>query len=307
MEKNQKEDTMPSTSFDSTPQHVTLIGNKGFVGRNIERHLKAFSNLKIIGLGKKEIDLTSEESSYSLRDYIHQDSIVILASGRKRNQGDNLDLFTINTAMAVNFCKAVAGIKFKKLVYVSSTAVYGEDVDHNTISEQTPVEPTSFYGMSKYISERILFKSLSENVGSLLVLRPPTIYGPDENANTYGPDLFVDSAIKSKTITLWGDGTERREFLYITDLVKIIISLSLSTCMGVVNIVSGKSYSFVDIIETIKRLGYYHIQMCSKERTKKKVDHTFDNAYLINLIGPYAFTSLDHGITNIINFKGYYE
>ena len=286
-------------------EKLIVMGNKGFLGSNLENYLrKTINNIEIIGLGRKDIDLTSKRESYALCDHFDKKTAVILISGVKRNEGDSLELFNQNVSMVSNFCEALEKTPIAHLVYISSTAVYGEDIDYPCITELTPVHPTSFYGMSKYISERILWKSLKTASRNLLVLRPPTIYGPGDLADAYGPVKFLNAVMDKKPITLWGDGKELREFIYIEDMIEILSMLTFSKASGILNITSGKSYSFLQIIDTIKQSGFNQVPISSMKRTKNKVNHVFDNSKLLRTLGFYEFTSLKKGLSGLILNRG---
>jgi UDP-glucose 4-epimerase len=185
----------------------------------------------------------------------------------------------------------------KRVVFFSSAAVYGEDVHHPSITETTPVQPTSYYGLAKFTTERLLWKAVGRCAHQpLLILRPPLIYGPADPAGTYGPSGFVRAALRRDPVTLWGDGTEQREFLFIDDAVELVGRLMEQAFSGVVNLAAGCSVTFKEALEAVERLNGWPLQVTSRPRTKARVDNRFDNRVLRALVPGFTFTPLDEGI-----------
>ena len=122
-----------------------------------------------------------------------------------------------------NFCRTVSRMSPQKIMYFSSASVYGEDVVYSEkISEKTPIQPSTYYGIAKYTAERLLEKTCTENKAELVILRPPLIYGKNDRSRGYGPTGFTYKAIESDEIILWGDGSGFREFVFVDDVSRVI-------------------------------------------------------------------------------------
>jgi UDP-glucose 4-epimerase len=134
---------------------------------------------------------------------------------------------------------------------------------------------------------------------SLLMLRPALVYGPDEPGYYYGPSGFLQKARAGSPITLWGDGTELREFLYIDDVVDVTTRLLFSAAAGVLNVVSGASYTYVAALDAIERMTGTRPATDVRARTKDKVDHHFDPAALMRAVPGFAFTPMDEGLRRL--------
>ena len=188
-------------------------------------------------------------------------------------------------------------IKPKKIIFFSSASVYGEDVVHsNKIDENTSVVNRSYYGMGKYMSELLLARVCEEVKIELVILRPPLIYGDGDLSFGYGPTGFLRKALDGTDITMWGDGTELREFIYINDVVDIVKILINSDFNGVLNLVSGISYNYLDITRIIRDTLNLDIKVSSQTRSKEKVDHVFSNEKISDATHDFCFTSLEFGI-----------
>lgn len=290
-------------------KRIVILGNKGFIGRHLERHFRKNSpNVEVIGKNLPEVDLIKKDAVMAMAQLFDVNTVVILLAAKKRQFGDTMDAFDQNLKIVMNLCLLLQQRPVGRFIFFSSSAVYGEDIHNTSITEETPVCPTSYYGMAKFISERLLWKVLSQQrQSSLLIVRPPTIYGPGDKGETYGPVKFTNAAIKRESITLWGDGSELREFMYIDDIVDIIHRLVFSPFNGVVNIASGISYSFCDVLNILESIAECKLPVKSQLRSKAKVDNVFLNDKLLREIGPYSFTPLLQGIRALYNHLNSYK
>ena len=297
-------------------KRILILGHSGFIGSHLERFFhKNCPGIELVGKSLPTLDLTKEEDVLYLKNFFDMSTAIILCAAIKPNFGDNIDNFSQNVQMIMNVCKLLEKHPVKRLVYFSSASVYGEDVENTNINEQTPVHPTSYYGMAKFAAERLLWKAFEKqeqkqsnkknqgspvSQGSLVIIRPPAIYGPGEIVRTYNPTGFVKAALNNEQITLWGDGTEKREFIFIDDIVKIVYELAFNNYSGILIPASGKSYSFKQAIDIISKLTKRKLMIASRERTKSKVDNCFNNKLFLELLPGFSFTTLEQGIKQVI-------
>ena len=114
------------------------------------------------------------------------------------------------------------------------------DVKEN-ILEKTITSPSSLHGLMHLTREEIL----KDNFNKILcILRPTLIYGTGDSHNGYGPNRFVNCALKNNSISIFGNGEERRDHIFIEDLVKIIVQCIEKKGLGILNLASGKVFSF---------------------------------------------------------------
>jgi UDP-glucose 4-epimerase len=279
--------------FEST---ILILGHSGFIGSNLESSLQN-KGLKVIGKSLPEVNLGDSLDILKIRRFFTPQTTIILAAAVKRQFGDTQEAYSMNMAIVENVCRLLVERPVKRVIFFSSAAVYGEETHNTSINEETQVNPTSYYGISKYTSERLLERALkTNNYTSLVCLRPPLAYGPGDMGKTYGPAGFASAAKEGSSITLWGDGKELREFLFIEDLCKIVEYLIHSEFSGVLNAVSGTSNSFADVIDLL-RSAFPNLSVTSRERSKQKADNAFDGSKLRSLLGSdFEFTSLVDGL-----------
>lgn len=286
-------------------KRILILGHSGFIGNHLmDFSVNNYPGIELIGKSIPEIDLTNLEDTEQISAFLDMNTAVIMCAVIKRQFGDNLDSFNNNLRMVMNLCRLIERNPVKRVVFFSSAAVYGEDIHNTNITEDTFICPTSYYGIAKYTSEVLLKKTFDKlKDSSLFILRPPLIYGPNDLGATYGPAGFIKAALNREKITLWGDGTELREFIFIEDIVKIVANLVFSSFEGVVNISSGKSSSFRDILDIVSDLSGIEPEIFSRPRTKDKVDNQFCNNKFVDLFGAFEFTALKEGIKKTIDFE----
>jgi UDP-glucose 4-epimerase len=274
-----------------------VLGSSGFIGSKVYSSLKSDPKHSVTGISSNQVDLLDTDSYNKLKNIMTADSTIIMCVGVKKQLGDNIDIFEKNLIIINNFIRAILNLSPKKIIFISSASVYGEDVVHSDkIDENTLVVNRSYYGMAKYMSELLLTKACAEVKTELVILRPPLIYGDGDRSFGYGPTGFLRKALDGENITMWGSGTELREFIYIDDIVDIITKLIDSKFKGVLNVVSGKSYTYSNIIQIIRDNLHLDLQVSFGKRTKDKVDNIFSNERIKNVIPNFCFTSLESGI-----------
>jgi len=307
VQSDRASDPSESSAFRPGPEikRLILLGQSGFIGTHLARHFRThLPEIELIGRSAPQVDLTRENDVMQLADLLDLQTAVVMLAGVKRQLGDNLETFLQNLKMAVNLGRVLQDNPVRRFVFFSSAAVYGEEIHNTSITEATPVRPTSFYGAAKFAAECLFERVISgSSSSSLLILRPPVIYGPGDTGHGYGPSGFVTAASKDETITLWGDGTEQREFIFVEDAAEIVCCLMLGNCAGVVNLASGRSYTYLDVLSMVSNALGKEVRTATRPRSKPKVDHGFCNANLTKLLPDFTFTALDKGIQRLVTAR----
>jgi UDP-glucose 4-epimerase len=272
---------------------IVVIGSTGFIGNSFLA--RASMTHECLPLSSSDVDLCQEQAHLKLAELLKEDDHVFFLSALKKDSGNNFNLYQKNTLMAQQVAEALKIKKPKSLIFLSSAAVYGEEVHNTNITEETTPCPTSYYGLSKFDSEKILdFERDSSSSYPLIKLRPPTVYGANDTGESYGPAGFLKKAIRNDSITTWGDGSELREFLYIEDLVELMLHSLNIDGDKTLNIVAGKSYCFRDVLTFLE--GKHSLELDKRERSKSKVDNAFKNDELKKVCPNFTFTPLELGL-----------
>jgi UDP-glucose 4-epimerase len=158
-----------------------------------------------------------------------------------------------NTLATQAILEAVRRSKVKKLIYASSSSVYGETAQLPT-PEDAATCPISPYGITKLDAEnlcRVYYRSYGVPV---VALRYFTVYGPRQR-----PDMaffrFIESALRGTQLVVYGDGTAARDFTYVTDVVGATVKALESASPGeVLNVGSGNPVTVNEAISILKEL-----------------------------------------------------
>jgi UDP-glucose 4-epimerase len=283
-------------------RRLVILGHTGFVGRRVQEYFaQRYPGLEVVGLSSQEIDLTKPDQAARLAEHLDADTDVIMCSGIKSNYGSNLETYGRNLAMAQNVCGVLSKNSVRRFVFFSSIAVYGVDKHDVDITEQTPVMPDTHYGLAKYHSEGLFSLEFDQmKQSSLVIVRTPTIYGPNEKIIAPTPSGFLTTYLDGGQVNVWGDGSELREFLFIEDLVRLLDELLQGSFSGVLNVSSGHGRSYQDAIDVIARLLNRDLVVNRRQRTKPKVDKVYNTALLQRLLPGFRFTPLEEGLTHMI-------
>lgn len=145
-----------------------------------------------------------------------------------------------------------------KLVYASSSSVYGNAP--TPFREQAPTGPISPYGRTKLEAEELCLSASSTSFKTI-ALRYFTVYGPGQRPDM-GIRLFAEAALSSNPIRLLGDGTQRRDFTYVDDIVDATIRAATSDANGLaINIGGGSSLTILEVLAIIEDLAQVQLQI----------------------------------------------
>ncbi len=127
---------------------------------------------------------------------------------------------TINILGTINLLENAKQHKVKKIIYPSSAAAYGTP-NYLPIDEQHPTAPESFYGISKLTPEYYL-RTYSQLYGiDFTILRYANVYGERQDPRGEGGvvSIFTDRIMRDEELTVFGDGLQTRDFIYVKDVV----------------------------------------------------------------------------------------
>jgi len=155
------------------------------------------------------------------------------------------------TLQVLEYAKA-RGVK--KVMFASSAAVYG-DVTEMPVSEDAPKQPLSPYGINKYASELALDYYANVHGVATTALRFFNVYGPRQDPSSpYSGviSIFTDRARAGRPLTIFGDGQQTRDFVYVGDVVRAIMAaLGDGNSRLVANVGMGGEISVLELARTI--------------------------------------------------------
>jgi UDP-glucose 4-epimerase len=183
-----------------------------------------------------------------------------------------------------------------RIVYASSSSVYGDAVEL-PLREDGPCRPVSPYGVTKLAAEH-LAQLYHRNHGLETVsLRFFTVYGPRQR-----PDMafhrFLKAARDGRPITVYGDGSQTRDFTYVDDIVSAVRAAALSGRPGCVyNVGGGERVALNDVLGLIESVTGRRLQVERQEPQKGDMKDTFaDTSNAARDLGFRATVALREGL-----------
>ncbi len=192
----------------------------------------------------------------------------------------------------------------KKIVFISSAGtVYGESLEQ--ADEETKVKPFSPYGISKVTIESYLEYFRRKSSINYDIYRLSNPYGLGLNKKGFGViNTWLESIKNNKPITIFGDGTAVKDFIYIDDVVNIIASSvdrDLNSSM-ILNACSGNSISLLELLDVLFETTKNRVEVNLIESNKSDNQQVhLSNKKLTSLFKKDDFVSLSDGILKIWN------
>jgi nucleoside-diphosphate-sugar epimerase len=179
-------------------------------------------------------------------------------------------------------------------VYISSDAVYGFDV--NPVTEETAAAPGGYYALAKYTAEKLLEYVAATKGLPLLSLRVAAVFGPGDPHGSYGPNGFARSLARDRSIRIFGQGEEERDHIHVDDAARLTVALMRAGAGGVFNIATGRSRSFAQVVEAIRKLVPYEVAVTNAPRKSPITHRSYDITRLNQTVPGFRFTPLEDGL-----------
>ena len=282
------------------PSRAVILGASGFLGRAIQGEL-ARADVEVIPHSSTTLDLTRADAVETLAEQLGPDTALVFASALTPDRGQTLDTYTANLAMVTTVARALER-QPAPCVYIGSDAVYGFDV--NPVTEATAVAPGGYYALAKYAGEKLLeYVAVAKGL-PLLSLRVAAVYGPGDPHGSYGPNGFARSLARDRSIRMFGRGEEERDHIHVDDLARLTVALVRAGAQGIVNVASGRSRSFAEIIDVIRKVVPYEVTVTSVARKSPVTHRSYDITRLQQAVPGYRFTPLEDGLRTTLTAFG---
>lgn len=247
---------------------IIITGGSGFIGNNLIEYLikdnpKEYDIISIDRepfpkkrISDRRVKIYTQDINNGLPDINNVYAVIHLAARAGVRESDELfEEFVKDNIIATKrvLDKCIDSWKPKLLIFASSSSVYGDCVSKT--KEQSPRKPLSPYAFTKVACEKLI--ETYQNNGKLkdigcAVLRFFTVYGPNQREGLAIRN-FIGNILEDKPITVYGDGTQSRDFLYIDDLcdaIKKIINFPYAI-NGVYNLSATSPITLNEIIHII--------------------------------------------------------
>jgi UDP-glucose 4-epimerase len=210
-----------------------------------------------------------------------------------------------NVSGTLNVLRAAVKKKVKRLVFASSSSVYGNQVDL-PISENNLLTPVSPYGVSKLSGEKYCGAFYQTYALETISLRYFNVYGPRQRANPYSGviAIFADALSNGKRPKIYGDGAQTRDFVNVSDVVQANLrALESNNGMGrAFNVGTGHATTINDLFAILaKTLGKTTLEpIYAPERQGDIKDSYADISEIKDVLGFEPKTGLEQGLRSLI-------
>ena len=282
---------------------IIIYGSSGFIGNNLLHFLSEKDEFSVMGYSSQTCNLLNKDQIRFSLNNCDQNTTIIFCSAIGRNIDDSYESMIKNIEMVNNFISLINPASTGHIIYISSVDVYGLPALSYPISEKTELNPQSFYGLSKYVCEKIFTLRLPAEF-PVTVLRLPGVFGEHDKGLSVVGKLYK-KMIYEENITITGNGSQKRDFLYVSDLCNIIYRLITTPRKITLNVVTGKEISICELIQRLSIIIGKDPQIIYLERDPyRDFDLFFDNYLLLENIPGFSFTPLDKGIIDCKNNWG---
>jgi UDP-glucose 4-epimerase len=292
---------------------VLITGGSGFIGTNLTKSLKDKHEVTIFDLNDPQIeniqyikgDICNQEHVIdSIKDF---DIVIHLAAAVGVSNTDNHPTKTLdfNIQGTRNVLDACTKNNIKKLIFSSSSEVYGEPIKLPISELDSPI-PITTYGISKLVAEEYI-KAYSKTFGlAFTILRFFNAYGSGQSTNFVIPNL-VKLALNNQPITIHHDGSQIRSFCHIDDIIQGISLVFEKGNNEIFNIgndsepISIKELGTKIISMTNSQKTHIEIPFEQSERNRKEILNRIPSIEKAKkLLGYKPTVSLHDGIENVI-------
>jgi len=267
--------------------------------RNIEGHLQ-YDNYKIY-----EIDIRDKKGlDEAIPNNI--DVIVHLAAkaGVRPSIEDPIAYQEVNVTGTQNMLEVAREKKIKQFVFASSSSVYGKNPNVPWREDATVLQPISPYASTKVSGELLGHVYSHLYAIRFIALRFFTVYGPRQR-----PDLAIHKFLKlmnkKSTISLFGDGTTKRDYTFIDDIVNgIMNSISYEDSLyEIINLGNNQTVKLLELVQKLEEISKFKANICWEAEQPGDVKQTWADvnkaSKLINYNSNFSF---DQGLQEFVKW-----
>ncbi len=247
---------------------VVVFGGNGFVGRHLLHHL-ARAGEDVVALVTKppgqpvagvEYVAGTFHTPDAFTPWLNQARLIIHAASRStpgQSAGQPLNELRDNLTPTLALLDALQRAPECALLYLSSGGTLYGDTTQHPANEIDTIRPKSYYGAGKAAAEHFIHAYAMQFNRAATIVRPSNLYGPGQTLRSgFGviPTAF-DRIQRRAPLTVWGDGSAVRDYLYIDDFIYLCLAISrqlMPVGSRVFNAASGHGVSLNELLAHIE-------------------------------------------------------
>lgn len=267
---------------------ILITGGAGFIGSNLAKRLADDGNdvvvLDSLLRGNKIDKETFSKITFIKGDVRDKDVVINASSGCDLifhfaavlgvdivadNPVETMDVEVIGTR---NVVEAAEINNIKKIMYASTSGIYGHSAIESALTEEVLVDPRTSYAMAKRYNEIYLASHYEEKGIDVVSLRFFNVYGWNQDNRMVIPRFF-EQARDNKRITVFGTGKQTRDFTFIDDTVEACVRLMNIKGCHIINIANEAEWCIEDVAVMIKDITNSNSEIDYIDAPKKRYDY----------------------------------
>jgi GDP-L-fucose synthase len=267
-----REPAVAALPFDLTARRIFVAGHRGMVGAALVRRL-ASERCKVLIADRRALDLTRQADTEDwLRD--NRPDVVVVAAARvggiAYNNAFPVDFLADNLEIELNLIRGSFAIGVRKLLFLGSSCIYPRLAPQPMNEDMLltgPLEPTNeSYAVAKIAGIKLVEAYRRQHGADFISLMPTNLYGPGDNyhpEHSHVPAALIRRFHEAKlaqapSVTVWGTGRPRREFLAVDDLADACV-FALKSYSGdrFLNVGTGRDITIADFARLVAEVVGY--------------------------------------------------
>lgn len=258
--------------FDLPGKRVFVAGHKGMAGSAIVRRL-ASEGCDVLTADRQTLDLTRQEPTERWFEDARPDVVFLAAArvgGIKANDSFPVSFLEENIAIAANVIRSAHRARVRKLLFLGSSCIYPRHAPQPMAEEALltgPLEPTNeWYAIAKIAGIKLCEAYRRQYGDDFISVMPSNLYGPGDNyhpEHSHVPAALIRRMHEAKmsgvpTVTIWGTGNPRREFLAVDDLADAcVFVMKHHSGAEFLNIGTGEDLTIADFARLVAEVVGY--------------------------------------------------
>ena len=249
---------------------ILVAGATGLAGSAIVRELTRIGK-PVVGISSKDVDLLDRYATFNYLNKLKPNAVIDAAAkvgGISANNSYPVEFLSNNIQIQTNLMDASHAVNVERFIFLGSNCIYPKNCPQPIKEEfilTGILEPTnSAYAIAKLAGVELIKSYRKEYGREWISVMPINLYGPNDNFDLESSHVFpalirkFTDAVRnnSKTVTVWGTGKPRREFLHVDDLSKaIILCLDKYDSAEHINIGTGSDFTISELANKIAEIS----------------------------------------------------